>query len=241
MNLKVKVSYDGTFFCGWAKQNNNISVQQTIEDALSEVLDEKINIFASGRTDKYVHAIDQCFNFKIKNIKIPLCKLKEILNNRFKNKIYIKSIAKIDDSFHSRFSIKSKTYLYKINTGKNNIFESNYVYQYCKNINLKKIKTIIPMFIGEKNFLSFSTSDVENTIRKINKISISKKSEYVLIQINGNGFLRNMVRMIVATFLNYNEDKITVENINQLFQIPKKGNAINKAPGCGLYLFKTFY
>lgn len=239
-NYKVKVSYDGTNFSGWAKQNNVRTVQDEIENTLSKIFETKIKIFGSGRTDKYVHAMDQCFNFKAKT-NIPFNFLKSVINSKLPNDININSVKIVDNSFHARFSITSKTYLYKINIDKFNLFEQNYAYQYCKNIDLAKLKKISPIFIGKKDFLSFSTSDVDNSIREIKKIVINKDDKYVYIKITGNGFLRNMVRMIVACFLNYNENKISIEDINSLFEKPKKGKSISKAPGCGLYLYKTNY
>lgn len=239
-NYKVKVSYDGTNFSGWAKQNNVRTIQEELENTLSKIFETKIIIFGSGRTDKYVHAIDQCFNFKA-NTNIPFNFLKNIINSKLPNDIKINKIEIVNDSFHARFSIISKTYFYKINIGKFNLFEQNYVYQYCKDIDIIKIKKILSLFIGEKDFLSFSTSEVENSIRKIQKISISKKDDYVFVKITGNGFLRNMVRMIVACLLNYNENKVSISDINDLFDKPQKGKSISKAPGCGLYLYKTNY
>lgn len=234
--------YDGSNYSGWAKQNNDDikTIQNEIELTLSNIFQTKINIFASGRTDKYVHAIDQCFNFKV-DTKIPIKAIKKMCDIKLPKDIYIKKIDKVNNTFHARFSIKSKTYLYKVNIGNLNIFEKDYVYQYNKDININKLKKIINLFIGEKDFLSFSTSEVENTVREITKLNISKKNNYVFFKITGNGFLRNMVRMIVGVFLNYNENKITIEEIKLLFDNPSKGKAIIKAPGCGLYLYKTNY
>ncbi len=240
-NYKVKVSYDGTNYSGWAKQNDNIkTIQNEIELTLSNIFQKEINIFASGRTDKYVHAIDQCFNFKVES-NIPVASIKKICNSKLEKDIRINSIQIVDDKFHSRFSIISKVYLYKINVGKYNLFERNHVYQYNKDINLSKIKKAMKLFIGENNFLSFSTTEVENTIRKIESFTVSKKNNYVFFKIKGNGFLRNMVRMIIACILNYNQDNISHQEIINLLKNPKKGSSIDKAPGCGLYLYKTIY
>ena len=243
MNKKkymVKICYDGSLFFGWAKQINKITVQEEIEKTLSLIFQEKINIYGSGRTDKYVHALDQCFHFSIIT-PIPVNSIKKVFNQFINDGIYMKSIRIVSEKFHARFSIIKKVYLYKINTGKFNLFERNYVLQYCKAIDIKKIKTIFKYFLGEKDFLSFSTSIVNNTVRKITKISIFKKNNYVHIKIEGDGFLRNMVRMIIACFLNFNEAKIDIEEIKKLFINPQKGKAVNKVDGCGLYLYKTFY
>lgn len=238
---KVKVSYDGTNYFGWAKQTNGLkTIQNEIELTLSNIFNEKINIFASGRTDKYVHALDQCFHFKSSS-NLPVNAIKRMCESKLPKDIRINTIKIVDDKFHARFSIKSKIYLYKINISKFNIFEQNYVYQYNKKINLSLIKKAMKLFIGEKDFLSFSTSEVSNTIRKIESFTVTKKQNYVYFKIRGNGFLRNMVRMIIATLINLNENKITNEDIINLINNPKKGSSIDKVPGCGLYLYKTIY
>ncbi|WPL39266.1 tRNA pseudouridine(38-40) synthase TruA [Malacoplasma iowae] len=238
----VKVAYDGSVFSGWAKQNDNSirTVQSCIENVLSEITKEKINIYGSGRTDKYVHAIDQCFHFKTKYELDKKILFKQMLIKQPED-IFFKSIKEVNSSFHSRFSIKKKTYLYKVNTGKFNIFERNYVLQYNKPIDIKKLKKASKNFIGEKNFLSYSTSESINSIRKIENIRIVKENDYVLFYFTGNGFLRSMIRMIVGTLLNHNENKTTIDDINYYLDNPKKGSSQAKADGCGLYLYKTVY
>lgn len=240
-NYKCTLSYDGSLFSGWAIQNNVKTIQETIQNELSILFNQKINIFASGRTDKYVHALNQVFSFKAKLNLDPQI-IQNVINNKLnKNGILIHSVEIMDQNFHARFSTKSKTYKYVINRKGFSLFERNYIYQYDKKVNISKIKKIIPLFVGTHNFLSFSTSELENNVRTINFIKIKKTRKTIEIYINGDGFLRNMVRMIVATFLKFNEDNITMEEIKQLFDNPRKGGAINKLPGCGLYLEKVFY
>ena len=238
----VKVAYDGSMFFGWAKQNDNSirTVQGCIENLLSEITKEKVSIYASGRTDKYVHAIDQCFHFKTKYDLDKKILFKQMLINQPED-ISFKSIKLVDSSFHSRFSIKRKTYLYKVNIGRFNVFERNYVLQYNKPIDIKSLKKVSKLFIGEKDFLSFSTSESANSVRLIESIKITKKDNYVYFYFTGNGFLRSMVRMIVGTLLGYNENKVTIDQINYYLENPKKGSSQIKADGCGLYLYKTIY
>ena len=239
MRYKVIVEYNGSNFYGWSRQKGLKTIQETIEQTLSLCLNENIVIHASGRTDKYVHAINQVFHFD-SSIEINNFMINNI-NNYFKDKILIKSIQKVNDKFHARFDVKVKTYMYKINIGNKNIFESDTCLQYNKKIDLKKIKKLKNIFVGEHNFLSFSTSEKENTIRNIYDIRFKKQKNYIYIFISGNGFLRNMVRMIVSCMLSYNENNITIEQIKWLLNNPKKGSSINKANGCGLYLYNVEY
>lgn len=241
MNIKIVFSYDGSYFSGFSKQKDqNIkTVQSELEQTLSNIYGEKISIFASGRTDKYVHAINQVANFKTKK-NIPIENIKKALNDKLKN-IYIKDICYVSETFHSRFSSKSKTYMYVINENEFNIFRINYEYQLNQKLDINKLKEIGNFFVGEKNFLSFSTTTLENSIRKVNYLKVCRWQNKIIIFVNGNGFLRNMVRMIVASMIDYSLDKKTKTDILNLFNNPKKGSSISKAPGCGLYLLQINY
>jgi len=238
-NYLLDISYDGTNYHGFAKQPKVNTIQEVIETNLSKIFNEKITIFFSGRTDRFVHALSQIINFKAKK-EFNLSLLKHSLNEMFPEDIIVNKVKKVDASFNSRFSAKNKTYLYVINT-KKDIFKRNYELFYSKPLDIKKLKIVSKEFLGTHNFLSFSTSEVEDTTRKINSIKISKKGSYCYIEINANGFLRSMVRMIVDCILRFNENKLKIEDIKVLLLKPKKGTAIGKAKGCGLYLKKVFY
>ncbi|MDE5767236.1 MAG: tRNA pseudouridine(38-40) synthase TruA [Malacoplasma sp.] len=240
MTYILKISYDGSFFSGYAKQTGNIvTVQSELEKYLSLLFNSSIKTVASGRTDKYVHAFDQTVSFSTK-IQIKCNDVKKYLNDKLNN-IYVKNVSLTENSFNARFSIKSKTYLYLINIGEFNLFRKNYEYQYNKFLDIKRVKDILNLFVGTKDFLSFSTSSLENTVRTIRWIKIYKVKKRIFIFINGLGFLRNMVRMIVATLIKYCEQKIIYDDVITLFSNPKKGSSVDKAPGCGLYLYKTNY
>lgn len=241
MTFKAIVSYDGSCFHGWAKQPSHNTVQQTIEQALQRLLNKKIAIYGSGRTDAYVHAINQVFSFSYDGALMETSNFIIAINNLLPKTIRIKSIEKVNNKFNARFNAKSKTYVYVVNQGKYSIFENNYFYNYNKRIKIHKIKKSAKLLIGKHNFLSFSTSTLENTTRTINFIKIYKKKNRVFFVINGDGFLRNQVRMIVGSLLDFNEDKKTLNDFDNLLKNPHKGACITKAPGCGLYLYKVEY
>ncbi|MGL4951389.1 MAG: tRNA pseudouridine(38-40) synthase TruA [Mycoplasma sp.] len=242
MNYKIGLKYNGANYKGWAIQPNVVTIQGTIKEAFKSLFNLTVNINASGRTDARVHALDQVINVSHKELNISSDVLKEALNSRLPKDIRVKYVERINQKFHARYSCVSKTYIYLINTKPDyDIIHFNNVFQYNKELDIEKINKIRHMFIGEKDFLSFSTTTVENTVRKINWINITEEDGIVKISVNGNGFLRNMVRMIVGSFLAYNEDKITQENIIELFKNPQKGKSQFKAYACGLYLAKVFY
>jgi tRNA pseudouridine38-40 synthase len=163
------------------------------------------------------------------------------LNRILPNDIFIKSIKLVDDLFNARFSAKSKTYIYKISNDVNGVFINNYTLKYNKPLNIKKMKQAANLLIGKHNFLSFSISEVEDTVRVIKSIKITNNGSVTLITITGNGFLRAMVRMIVGMLLDVNENKKTLDDVKNLLSNPKKGSSITKVKACGLYLNKVKY
>ncbi|WP_031489070.1 tRNA pseudouridine(38-40) synthase TruA [Ureaplasma canigenitalium] len=239
MNYKLIIQYDGSHFFGSASQKN----KQTVEDVLTLFLRERLKndhlkIIFSGRTDRGVHALGQVINIHIDN-KIPADSLKKMINRHFR---YIKVIDSVvvDDAFNARFDAVSKTYQFLLDTEQFSLFKKDYVWQLKEKINLNKLIEIKDVFIGEHDFLSFSTSELENTKRIINWITIEKK-DFIEITINGNGFLRSMVRMIVGIMVKYATNKISKEEIISFLSEPRKGSGNIVAPASGLYLVNVYY
>lgn len=241
MKYLLNLTYDGSKFYGWQKQKRWETVQGNVEVALSKILNRKIIILGSSRTDRGVHAYDQYATFKYGEIK-DLNKLAYSLNKLISDSIYIKSIYKVSDDFSARYSPKMKEYVYKINTGMYNPLEKDHVYQYNKYINIKLLKKASKKLQGEHDFKSF-TSDNEKTnyVRKLNSIRIVKKDNYVFIYLKARGFLRYMVRNIVGLLLDINENIITIDEINKIFDAKNRSAAGRKAEACGLYLNKIKY
>lgn len=243
MNYKISIRYNGTNYHGWSVQPNNITIQSTIQKVFEELFNlTNYQLNASGRTDAYVHAMDQVINLKHRNLNIEPEALMNALNSKLPKDIRVNYVEIVNDKFHARYDAKSKTYVYLIETKKEySVIHYNNVYQYNKPIDINKLNEIKELFIGTHNFLSFSTSELDNTIRTINSIDINEIGSIIQIKINGDGFLRSMVRMIVGCFINYVENKITKQDIINLFNNPKKGSSQLKVLGCGLYLFKVNY
>ena len=241
MNYLVDVSYDGSGYHGWAKQKNNGSVQQTIENSLNRIYQQKINIIGSGRTDTGVHAIHQYFSFCENKVNLKPNQLIKALNSQLPSDIKIKKIKIVNNSFNARYDAKTKTYLYVINIGEFNLFKNKYLLNYNKPIDFVLWKKAIKLFIGNHDFLSFSKSELSNTNRTISDIKIVKSKEIVKVYITGNGFLRNMVRMIIGCLIDLNDHKKSIVDIKRLIDNPKKGSAITIASPCGLYLYKVTY
>ncbi|MDR1991223.1 MAG: tRNA pseudouridine(38-40) synthase TruA [Mycoplasmataceae bacterium] len=241
MNYQVTVSYDGSDFHGWAKQQNVRTIQGEIEKIIYRIFKQPITIHASGRTDAYVHAYGQVFSFNAKKSPIKPNHLLSALRNLSPTDIYFVKVKVNKSMFHARFSAHNKTYQYVVNTGDYNVFKSRYELFYNRPIDLKLLKKTSKLFIGTHDFKSFSTSILDDTIRTINYIKFKSLNNSLIITINGDGFLRNMVRMIIGSLLDVNEHKKTMEHVAQLLKDPFKGSAITKVNGCGLYLLKVNY
>ncbi|MDE5617274.1 MAG: tRNA pseudouridine(38-40) synthase TruA [Ureaplasma sp.] len=242
MNYKISISYRGTNYHGFAKQNNVPTIEQTLIDVFKELFNINVKIFGSGRTDRFVHAYEQIISINHPNLNLESNSLKNALNSKLPSDIKVNHVEIVDSNFHARFFAKNKTYIYKLNFDSNfDVFNQDLIYQYNKPIDFKKLNIFIEKIIGEHDFLSFSTSEIKDTIRTINSFEYVVENNLLIFSINGNGFLRNMVRMIIGCFLNYNEDIIGLKEIDDYFSNPKKGSVIRKEKGCGLYLYKVNY
>ena len=243
MKYKAIVSYNGTNFNGFQRQKDYRSVEEELEFALEKMTKEKIRITGAGRTDKGVHALGQVFHFEC-NLKISEEGLKRGINSHLPEDIHIIEIKKVDESFHARYDAKSKIYRYKINVNEYNPLEVNYVYQLNRELDINKMIKAATMFKGEHdfyNFCGYQENIDKNFVRIINSIEIRKDDKYVTIEIEGNGFIRYMVRMIVAILVEIGLGKKDESFIKERLDSNIKNRSNYKVPGNGLYLVKIDY
>lgn len=242
MRYFVSFSYDGSCFKGFQRQNKLKTVQGEMEKALSSLEGKHVDLVASGRTDKGVHAKCQCAHFDL-DTKVTLYGLKKYLNNSFDGEIYISSVTEVDDSFHSRYDVKEKVYSYYINMGEFNPIERNYIYQYGKELDIGSMKQASLCLIGEHDFRSFCTDskDRDNCVRTIYSIDFNVSDNILSITFKGNGFLRKMVRNIVAILIEIGSGKKDISYMEKvLCERKRNGNLKCAFPG-GLYLEKVNY
>ena len=239
-------SYDGTNFYGYQKQPKKRTIQKEIEDVLKQINDGKdVTIYASGRTDAGVHAINQKAHFNL-DISITPERLLKGMNSLLPVDIYIKNIDYVEDAFHARFDASGKEYVYVINIGEYNVFERNYVFQYCKKLNIFSMERGIKYLEGTHNYKSFVKSDdlIDDYVRTIFQATIvrdSKDINKLIITFVGNGFLRYMVRNMVGLLIDIGEGKKKPEDILDIFKKEDRRFAGKTAPSCGLYLRNVFY
>ena len=242
-NIKLTIEYDGKDFNGWQKQPNKLNIQGEIEKAIEEITGEKIDLIASGRTDAGVHSLGQVANFKT-NSTIDVEKIPYAINSKLKKSIVIKSAEEVPERFHSRYSVHSKTYRYTINNSKfGTALYRDMEYHFPIELDEKKMQKAAKFFEGEHDFKAFKASGTssKNSVRTIYDAKVEQKDDRIFIELTGNGFLYNMVRIIAGTLVDVGLGKIEPERIKEIIELGKREFAGKTLPPNGLYLLKVVY
>ena len=242
--IKLIIEYDGKSFNGWQKQPNKLNIQGEIEKAIGELTGEEINLIASGRTDAGVHSFGQTANFKTENETISIEKFPIAINSKLKKSIVVKSAEEVDERFHSRYSVKSKTYRYIINNSEmGTAIYRDLEYHFPIKLDVDKMKKAAKYFEGEHDFKGFKASGTssKSSVRTIYEANVEKQGDKIIIELTGNGFLYNMVRIISGTLLDVGLDKIKPEEIPEIIESKDRKRAGRTLPAHGLYLVEVNY
>ena len=242
-NIKLTIEYDGKEYGGWQKQPNKLNIQGEIERAIEEVTGEKVDLIASGRTDAGVHALGQVANFKIEK-NIPIEKIPYALNSKLKKSIRIKKAEEVPEKFHSRYTCKKKTYRYVINNSvQGTAIYRNLQYHFPEKLDEEKMNEAAQYLIGEHDFKSFKASGTssKSSVRTIYDAKVTRNGELVTIELTGNGFLYNMVRIIAGTLVDVGTYKIEPIDIKNILDAKDRLKAGKTLPPTGLYLVKVEY
>ena len=243
-NIKLTIEYDGKEFNGWQKQPDKLNIQGTIEKAIEAVTKEHTEINASGRTDAGVHALGQVANFKT-NSDIPIEKFAVAINSNLKKSIRIINAEEVEARFHSRLSCKKKTYRYIINNSQyGTAIYRNLETHIPVKLNIDKMKEAAKYFEGEHDFRAFKASGTsnKNSVRTIYKAEVKKtQNDRIYIELTGNGFLYNMVRIIAGTLVDVGSEKINPKDIINIINTQKREFAGKTLPPQGLYLVNVEY
>lgn len=252
-NIKLIIEYDGTNYAGWQVQNGSQkrTIQEIIEKALQEILQEKVKVIASGRTDAGVHALSQAANFKTRS-RLSSIKIKEALNALLPEDIAIKRVSRADEDFNSCRSAKSKLYRYLIlNSRLKSAFLCRHSWRVIHPLNLKLMQSEARVLRGRHDFKAFcaSGSSAKTTTRTIKKISVKAISyqlsavSYPLlaIDIEADGFLYNMARNIAGTLVEIGRGRFRKGDLKKILLSRDRRQAGPKAPSRGLFLEKVRY
>lgn len=241
--IKLIVAYDGTNYCGWQTQINGITVEEVLNKTLSGLLKEDTRVIGASRTDSGVHALGNVAVFDTES-KIPGDKFSFALNQRLPEDIRIQESCQVADDFHPRFCDTIKTYEYKILNRKFALpterLYSAFVYY---PLDVEKMQMAAAYLVGEHDFKSFcsSGSQVESTVRTITDISVEKHGEMISIRVSGNGFLYNMVRIIVGTLMKIGLGVWEPERMEEILNACDRNAAGPKAEARGLTLVEIRY
>ena len=243
-NIKLTIEYDGKDFNGWQKQPSKLNIQGTIEQAIKTITGEDVDLQASGRTDAGVHALGQVANFKT-NSNIPIEKMSIAINCNLKKSIRIVKAEEVEERFHSRLSCKRKTYRYIINNSEiPSAIYRNLETHIPYKLDIEKMKQAVKYFEGEHDFKAFKASGTssKSSIRTIYKAEVLKMpNNRIYIELTGNGFLYNMVRIIAGTLVDVGTGKIKPEDIEKIIESKDRTNAGKTLPPQGLYLVCVNY
>ena len=242
-NIRLDISYDGTRYAGWQRQaGNDNTIQGKIEQTLSRILGEPIEISGSGRTDAGVHAKAQVANFHCQSA-MPANQLLSELRKYLPEDIGIEACKDVSERFHARLNAREKTYEYRIwNSEKPCVFERRYVYVMTDVLDLNSMEQAAEHLLGTHDFGAFCAhrKTKKSTVRCVKSIEIRRVGEEVRLRFTGNGFLHNMVRIMVGTLIEVGRGERTADSIPELFE-KKRADTGFLVPGKGLCLEEVVY
>jgi tRNA pseudouridine38-40 synthase len=242
-NIKLTIEYDGKGFGGWQKQPNKLNIQGEIERAIEEITGEKIDLIGSGRTDSGVNSLGQVANFKT-NSQIDIEKIPYAINSKLKKSIVITNAEEVHERFHSRYSVHSKKYRYTINNSKfGTAIYRDMEYHFPMKLDEAKMQEAAKYFEGEHDFKAFKASGTssKSSVRTIYKADVKREGDRVYIELTGNGFLYNMVRIISGTLLDVGIGKIRPEEIKDIIESKDRSKSGKTLPARGLCLVEVTY
>lgn len=241
---KCVIAYDGTAFSGYQIQPNKRTVQEEIEMVLAKLhKGNMVKISASGRTDAGVHARGQVIHFD-SPLSIPLEKWPVALNTLLPDDISVLEVEQENEDFHARFHAVGKEYRYELNTAKHrDPFNRHFAYHYPHSLNIDAMQEAAKALLGTHDFTSFCSAktEVEDRVRTITKIDILEGDSKLTFRFRGNGFLYNMVRILVGTLLEVGAGMRPASSMQELLDQKDRRFAGKTAPAHGLYLWQVFY
>lgn len=241
--MKLEISYDGTNYHGWQKQNNAVTIQETLEKSLQKIYKTSIETTGASRTDSGVHAKQQVVTFQAP-FMIPPEKLPYALNANLPSDIIAYHAVEVQEDFHPRYHAKQKTYSYTMLTGKfMDPMLRNMALFVGQGLDIERMRYAANQFIGTYDFSAFRTvgSSVKTSVRTIYKSDIIQSGDILKYYVTGDGFLYNMVRIIIGTLIEVGRGSILGEAIPEIIASKERNQAGKTAPPQGLCLEAIYY
>lgn len=243
-NIKIIIEYDGGRYNGWQRLgDSDKTIQGKIERVISEMVESKTEIIGSGRTDAGVHAKNQVANFKTSS-KMSSTEMRHYMNCYLPEDIVIKSVSEVSEKFHSRYNVSGKKYSYYIwNSDIPSAFNRKYSYHIAESLDLTAMREASSKFIGTHDFLGFSSlkKTKKSTVRTVKELSVSSEGRMVRIDFVADGFLYNMVRIIMGSLLEIGLGEKELSHIDDVFKSNIRATAGKTVPAQGLFLEEVYY
>lgn len=243
MRVKMVVAYDGTNYCGWQIQPNGVTIEQKLNEALTDLLQEPIKVTGASRTDAGVHSLGNVCIFDT-NTRMPAEKISYALNTRLPEDIVVQDSCQVPESFHPRFSKSRKTYEYRILNQKfRNPTRRLDTHFYYYDLDVEAMQRAAAYLVGEHDFKSFASTggQAETSVRTIYSLDVEKRDSIITIRVKGNGFLYNMVRIIAGTLIKVGAGEILPEEIPAILEAKDRSAAGPTAPAKGLTMIGLEY
>ncbi len=243
-NIKLIIEYDGTNYHGWQIQKNAVTIQEHVEKALRQLLGVQTGVTGCSRTDVGVHAYGQVAHF-FTDSTIPGEKFSYALNNLLPRDIVVQKSEEVPEDFHSRYSSKGKKYRYLIcNSAHQSALMRNRACHVRPELDFEQMRKAAAHFVGEHDFAAFQATggQVRSTVREIYSMNVSRKEDKLIeLEVSGNGFLYNMIRIIAGTLIYVGMGKLRESDIPGIISGLDRTNAGKTAPAQGLYLMEIYY
>ena len=244
-NIKLVLEYDGTQYHGWQRQKNALTIQAIVEEKIQVITREQVTVIASGRTDAGVHALHQVCHF-LTHSDIDPESIRRGLNSLLPEDIFVRQAEQVPLDFHARYSVKSKTYEYRIlNREQPDLFLRHYAWHVARNLDRAGMEACVSLLKGRHDFSSFKSSGSENLnpVREMMRSELHESPDQSLIRFlfEADGFLRHMVRNIVGTVVEVGSGRTTPDEFLKIFEARDRKRAGIKAPPQGLFLTMVRY
>lgn len=244
MNFKLLLSYDGSRYRGWQRlADTDMTIQGKLENVLSRMTETPVDVIGSGRTDAGAHALAQVANFHC-NTQMTCDQIKRYLSHYLPEDIGVIAVSPADERFHSRYNAKRKTYRYRVwNSEQPCVFERKYVWKVDDTLDIDAMREGAALFLGEHDFLAFCSNKhlKKSSLRTIYSFDVERKGHEIVFEVSGNGFLYNMVRIMVGTLIDIGRHELSPDSITAIIGSRVRENAGQTAPPQGLCLMEVSY
>ena len=241
--IHLLLEFDGSRYGGWQRQDNSLTVQEVVEDALATVVGQRVTVVSSGRTDAGVHALGMSVHCTVSRV-LPITAYREGLNRLLPEDIVVRNAREVAPDFHARYSARAKWYRYLLHTGKvRPAMHRLRCWHIRAALDFEEMRKAAGMICGEHDFRAFTVAscNASTTVRRVDTIQIDSRGDFVIIDVTGNGFLRYMVRRIAGTLVEVGSNRRSFDSITQMLQHPHKHSAGVTAPAHGLCLMQVLY